>query len=45
VKPLWSCRQTVEVMSKFKEEIGLRHASLRLISNHLQCWLNIESIT
>ena len=27
VNPLWSCRQTVEVMSRFSDETGARHGS------------------
>ena len=45
VKPLWSCRQTVEVMSRLSEEIGRRQGSSLQMASHLACWLNIESMT
>jgi hypothetical protein len=45
VKPLWSCRQTVDVISRFNDETGARQGRSRQIASHFACWLNIESIT
>ena len=45
VKPLWSWRQTVEVISRLSEETGARHGISSQMSSHLACWLNIESMT
>ena len=45
VNPLWSCRQTVEVISRFSDETFARHGSSLHFSSHLACWLNIESMT
>ena len=46
VKPLWSCRQTSEVISRLREEMGARQwSSCFDFSSHLACWLNIESMT
>jgi hypothetical protein len=44
VNPLWSWRQTVDVMSRFSEDTGARHGSWRETSSHLACWLAIESM-
>ena len=45
VNPLWSCRQTVEVMSRFSDAIFARHGRWLQMVSHLACWLNIESMT
>ena len=45
VKPLWSWRQTVDVINRFNEEMFSRHGRWLQIESHLACWLNMESIT
>ena len=45
MKPLWSWRQTVEVISRLSEETGARQESSSAMVSHFACWLNIESIT
>ena len=45
VKPLWSWRQTVEVISRFSEDTGARHGICVAVASHFACWLNMESIT
>ena len=45
VKPLWSWRHTVDVMSRLSDDTGARQDSSREMVSHLACWLNIESMT
>ena len=44
VKPLWSCRHTVEVTSRLSEAISSRHDRWLQMESHFACWLNIESM-
>ena len=45
VKPLWSCRQTRDVISRLSDATSARQGSSLQFSSHLACWLNIESMT
>ena len=45
VKPLWSCRHTVDVISRFSEAIFCRQDRWLQMESHLACWLNMESMT
>jgi hypothetical protein len=39
VKPLWSWRQTVEVISRLIDEMRARQGMSSQIASHLACWL------